>query len=132
MGVELLRGVWRYMPSLALWKRTRAAKMAETAEKAEVAETAEKAERPEVADVAETAQTAEKAKTAEKAETAEVAETAEKAERPEVGGGSAVDRWRKSEERKAILQGLATAKDVAELEGVTDFDPRLFKMEAGK
>ena len=108
--VALLRGVWGCMPPLALWERTREAKMAEKAETAETADFGKMAE------------------------TAEVAEKADVAEKAEMGGESAVDRWRKSEERKALLQGLTTttdAKDVAELEGVTDFDPRMFEVEAG-
>ena len=93
--VALLRGVWGCMPPLALWERTREAKMAE------------------------------------KAETAETTDFGKMAETAEVGGESGVDRWRKSEEFKALVQGLATAKDVANLGGVTDFDPRLFEVEAG-
>ena len=106
VGVALLRGVWQCMPSLALWKWTRAAN---TAEKAE---------------------TAERTETAGRAETAETAKKADEADVAEVGGEPAMDRWRNSEERKALLRGLAN-KDVSELGGMF-YDPRTYKVEASR
>ena len=146
--MALLRGVGRHMPSFALWETLRAAKMAEITETPETAAISEMEGIPEMAKVAEKGEVADGAEVDEKGEVAEMEEVAEKAEVPEkagvaeraevaekaaVGVGLGVDRWRKSEERKALLQGLVTAEDVQTLEGVdwTGFDPRLFKVEAG-
>lgn len=60
---------------------------------------------------------------------AEVPKTAERAEKGEVEGESAVVKWHNFEERKALLQGLVTAKALQGLEGAwIDFDLRMFKM----